>query len=106
MLAVVLLKSWAERLRERIHCDEAGCDFQGATEKKLPDEQKGHQSAPSLSTIALQQVQIRAARSRQGRAQLAPDETVEKNEQTRNQPTEKGVGAGQFFEHQRNGDEY
>ena len=40
------------------------------------------------------------------RMEATPDKAQYKDENTCDKPAEKGVGTGQFFEHQRNGDEH
>jgi hypothetical protein len=71
-------------------------------EQELPDEQERHEPAPAFPAECFEQVEVRAARAGQGRAQLAPDEAVRQDQGAGCEPGEHGVRPRQQAEDERN----
>ena len=85
--------------------DEARGDFQGAGEQELPDEEEGHQPAPSLAAKSIAQEMIAAAGSGHGRAKFTPHQSIGQRQNQRHQPAQHRLRPAQRGHQDRDGDE-
>ncbi len=74
--------------------------------KRLPHKQKRHQPAPAPRPVRFAKKNVRSARPWHRRAQLGPDESIERGQRSSRNPSDQSLRPAHRFDYQRGHDKW